>query len=201
MSTVPAWATVAIAFLTGALGLLGAVIAARIAARTREEELSQERLLHGADARLKALDEATITAIDYRERIAAALSLLADSSDPQMGVEPLWELDRAGVMVFLRHDAALTLRFGRTHPVAVAWRDFAWEIGGAADVARKQQHRLKGGSGRVPKKVKKKARVRRRATRKKLEKFLEFASPTPDGGTGSLVGSWLAQKGEQTPWS
>ncbi|HEX6152159.1 MAG TPA: hypothetical protein VFZ19_01430 [Solirubrobacterales bacterium] len=173
---VPAWTAVAVAALTGVLGFLAPLLAARIAARLHRQELDQQQLLHGADARLQALDGAATTAIDYRERVGAALSVLADSETPRVGVEPMWSFDRPDVVAFLRHDAALTLRFGRNHPVSEAWRVYAWQIGEAAETAKQQRRWADGASDQIPEEVKDDARARRRATRKQLEKFLEVAS-------------------------
>jgi hypothetical protein len=173
---VPAWTAVAVAALTGVLGFLAPLLAARIAARLHRQELAQQQLLHGADARLQALDGAATTAIDYRERVGAALSMLAESKTPRVGVEPLWSFDRPDVVAFLRHDAALTLRFGRSHPVSEAWRVYAWQIGEAAETAKQQRHWVDSAADQIPEEIKDDARGRRRATRKQLEKFLEVAS-------------------------
>jgi hypothetical protein len=174
-----------------------------MAGRSREKELLQQRLLHGADARLQALDDAAIVAIDYRERVGAALSLLVDFDEPRLGAKPLWTFDRADVMVFLKHDAALTLRFGRRHPVSEAWRTYAWEIGQATETARKHRHWVDDASGPVPPDVVEEARAHRHAARKQLERFLETASTPlkhaigPDRGSRAQVGSWLGSEGSQ----
>lgn len=173
---VSGWTTVALAVVPGALGLLGVLITAAIAGRARREELTQQRLLHGADDRLKALDAAAITAVDYRERLEAALSLVAHSQQPRLGVEPLWTWDRPDVLAFLRHDAELTLRFGREHLVLKVWRAYAWKIGEVTEFAKEERSRGSEDAERVPPEIKQQALAYRRATRKELEQFLEVAS-------------------------
>lgn len=170
------WTVVALAALPGVLGLLGVLLTARIAANARGQELTQQRRLHGADGRLQALDAAATTAVDYRERVEAAMSLVAHSRQPRLGIEPLWSWDRPEVLVFLRHDAALTLRFGRKDEVSELWRAFAWKIGEVTDFAKAQRHWGDEHADRVPSGVKKEALTHRRATRKQLEEFLEVAS-------------------------
>ena len=150
--------------------------AALMAARTREKELSQARQLHGAESRLEALDAAATTAIAYRERVAASLSLIAHSKRLRLGVEPLWVWDRTDVLTFLRHDAALTLRFGRNHEVAMSWRVCAWKIAEATEFARQHKGCAGEPAGKVPSAIKKEAKSLRREARGELERFLDVAS-------------------------
>jgi hypothetical protein len=170
------WEAVALAAVPGALGLLGVLMATLIAARTRRRELTQERVLHGEEARLQALDAAAVTAIDYRERVAAALSIVAHSDRPRIGVDPLWAWERTEVMDFLRHDAALALRFGRTHEVPGSWRAYAWKLAEATEFAKVQKHWGEQPAKKVPVEIREKAKALRRATRLELEAFLEIAS-------------------------
>lgn len=187
--SVPAWVAVVTAVFTGGLGFCGAVLSARTTARSREQELSQQRLLHGANSRLQALDEAATTAIDYRERVAATLSILADSDQPRVGVEPLWSWERTDVAVFLRHDAALMLRFGRDHQVSVAWRLYGWEVAAATETARRYRHLLDEASDGVSPDVKETANVHRDATRQRQKEFLEVASIPFEQALQADVGS------------
>jgi hypothetical protein len=187
MAEVPAWTAVALAALPGMLGLVGVFGAAFVASRTRKEELSQERRLHGADSRLEALDDAATTAIVYRERIAASLSLVAHSERPRLGVEPLWSWDRPEVLTFLRHDAALTLRCGREHRVPATWRAYAWKLAEATEFAREHKDCAGEPAESVPQPIRERAKSLRRETREELEQFLDIASrpfqedgPEPD---------------------
>jgi hypothetical protein len=173
---IPAWATVALAVIPGVLGLLGVFGAALIAARARKREMAQERQLHGADSRLQALDEVATTAIVYRERVGAALSLVAHSKRPRLGVEPLWSWDRPEVLTFLRHDAALTLRYGREHEVPASWRAYAWKIAEVTEFAKEHRGCVDEPAKSVPPPIKEKAKSLRRESRNELERFLDVAS-------------------------
>jgi hypothetical protein len=173
---VPAWTAVALAAIPGVLGLIGVFGAGLMAARAREKELSQERQLHGAEARLEALDAAATAAIAYRERVGASLSLVAHSKRPRLGVEPLWLWDRTDVLTFLRHDAALTLRYGRNHEVPTTWRVCAWKIAEATEFARQHRGCADEPADKVPSPIKRKAKSLRREARKELERFLDVAS-------------------------
>jgi hypothetical protein len=170
------WATVALAAVPGMLGLIGVFGAAAITARARKEELSQERRLHGADSRLEALDDAATTAIVYRERAGATLSLVAHSKRPRLGVEPLWSWERADVLTFLRHDAALSLRYGRDHEVPVSWRAYAWKMAEVTEFAGEHRDCADESAESVPQSIKKRAKTLRREARKELELFLDVAS-------------------------
>lgn len=171
--------------IPGVLGLIGVFGAALMAARTRKEELSQERQLHGADSRLEALDEAATTAIAYRERVGSALSLVAHSDRPRLGVEPLWSWDRPDVLTFLRHDAALTLRYGREHEVPESWRACAWKFAQVTEFANKHRDCADEPADSVPRLIKKEAKSLRREARKELEQFLDIASrPFKERGSG-----------------
>lgn len=156
--------------------MIGVFGAALMAARIRKKELSQERQLHGADSRLEALDQAATTAIAYRERVGAALSLVAHSKRPRLGVEPLWSWDRTDVLTFLRHDAALSLRYGRNHEVPASWRIYAWKVAEATEFARKHKGCADEPAESVSPPIKKEAKSLRREARKELERFLEVAS-------------------------
>ncbi len=191
---VPAWTAVALAAIPGLLGLIGVFGAALMAARTREKELSQERQLHGAEARLEALDAAAALAIAYRERVGASLSLVAHSKRKRLGVEPLWLWDRTDVSTFLRHDAALTLRYGRDHEVPKTWRVCAWRIAEATEFARQHRGCADEAAGKVPSPIKKRAKSLRREAREEVERFLDVASRPfkefgPESGRTGAVAS------------
>jgi hypothetical protein len=175
----PAWATVAIAALTGTLGLAGAVIAARIGARIRERELAQQRELDRAGDRMKAIDEAIATALEYREPAAVSLRMIQgeeSSWTSATGLDPLWSLDHRDVTKFRRHEAALITRFGVEHEVTRAWRTFAWALGEAVAVARDHRDAAMSSGGEMPPEVRDLARDRRRAARRELEAFVAVAS-------------------------
>jgi hypothetical protein len=174
---IPAWAAVSIAVVSGGFGLLGAITAARITARTRDQELRQQRRLTGAEVRLKALDEAAAAGLEYRERIAEALRDLEEGPGrPPAGVEPLRAIDRTDLLVFRKHEAALVLRFGRDHQVTWAWRAFVDTIGEAARLVRDNLQLFAAAGPRLSDEVRDDARRQRHAARKQLDDFLATAA-------------------------
>jgi hypothetical protein len=180
-SSVPVWATIVIAAITGLLGLSGTVGVALLSDRRRKQELEQERLLHGADSRLQALEDATATALLYRERVAAALRRVAgDFTDARVGVEPMWSWDREYVMKCRRHEAALSLLFGVEHPVKKAWQNCAWALAQAAEFAKAKRDWANGPPDRIPADIRGEADRRREATTTHLDDFFSASTASLD---------------------
>lgn len=167
-SSVPTWATVAIAAISGVVGVSGTFVGDR----RRRQELDQDRLLHGAEARLEALRKATATALLFREQVAEALKLVQrELVRPRSGIEPMWSWNPKRVMEYRTHEAALALLFGRNHPVTSSWRDCMWVIAESAMFAEKNQAFNEPGSV-VASEVQTKATELREVTRNSVNAFL-----------------------------
>jgi hypothetical protein len=169
---VPAWVAVSTAAITGT----GAILAARTAASTHERELRQERLLHGANSRLHAVEQAVALGTDYRQRVAEALHRVAGSESSRVGVEPMWYWHPAAERACKESEAALLFRFGEEHPVTTAWAHFEWALAAGAYHASKHRFLEADPSRPVPAEAKLQAECLRNETRDRRDDFIREAT-------------------------
>jgi hypothetical protein len=114
------------------------------AARSAElqRQLDHERALRVRDECRAAVDETSVIAVQFRERLGAALRLVTESDKVPIGtVKPL-ALDRADLIELRVAEARLTIHFGPAHEVTRAFKQFYEAVKAGVKVAREAETRV-----------------------------------------------------------